>query len=48
MNPARTFGPNIASGLIEIIPIYFGATIIGAVMAAGIRYKLGNPPVQSQ
>ena len=48
MNPARTFGPNIASGLIEVIPIYFAATIIGAVIAAGIRYKLGNPPVQSQ
>ena len=48
MNPARTLGPNIASGLIEVIPIYFAATIIGAVVAAGLRHKLGNPPVQSQ
>lgn len=48
MNPARTFGPNIASGLFKVIPIYFAATIIGAIMAAGLRYKLGNPSVQSQ
>lgn len=34
MNPARTFGPNIISGQISSIPIYFVSTIIGAVLAS--------------
>ena len=34
MNPARTFGPNIISGEISSIPIYFISTIIGAVLAS--------------
>ena len=33
MNPARTFGPNLVSGDVAIIPIYFICTIIGALMA---------------
>jgi aquaporin Z len=34
MNPARTFGPNLISGEISSIPIYFISTIIGAVLAS--------------
>ena len=33
MNPARTFGPNLISGDISIIPVYFVCTIIGALFA---------------
>ena len=31
MNPARTFGPNLISGEISLIPIYWITTIIGAI-----------------
>jgi len=34
MNPARTFGPNLISGEISSIPIYFISTVIGAVLAS--------------
>ena len=34
MNPARTFGPNLISGEISVIPIYWITTIIGAVLAS--------------
>tara|TARA_Y100001958_G_C21237055_1_gene563759 strand:+ start:897 stop:1550 length:654 start_codon:yes stop_codon:yes gene_type:complete len=33
MNPARTFGPNLVSGDVAIIPVYFICTIIGALLA---------------
>ena len=34
MNPARTFGPNVASSSFNRIPIYFAATILGSTIAA--------------
>ena len=34
MNPARTFGPNLISGELSLIPIYWITTIIGAVLAS--------------
>ena len=33
MNPARTFGPNLVSGDVSIIPVYFICTILGALLA---------------
>ena len=33
MNPARTFGPNLVSGDVLIIPVYFICTILGAWLA---------------
>ena len=33
MNPARTFGPNVVSGDVLIIPVYFICTILGACLA---------------
>ena len=33
MNPARTFGPNLVSGDVIIIPVYFICTTIGALLA---------------
>ncbi len=33
MNPARTFGPNLISGDVTIIPIYFLCTMVGALLA---------------
>ncbi len=33
MNPARTFGPNLVSGDVSIIPVYFVCTILGAWLA---------------
>lgn len=35
MNPARTFGPNLISGDIALIPVYFICTTIGALLAVG-------------
>ena len=40
MNPARTIGPNLASNVIEIIPIYLISTVTGAILAALICLKL--------
>ena len=37
MNPARTFGPNLVSGDVSIIPVYFGCTIIGALLAVTVE-----------
>ena len=37
MNPARTFGPNLVSGDIAIIPIYFICTIFGAMLAVVVE-----------
>ena len=40
MNPARTFGPNLISGEISLIPIYWITTIIGAVLASMLYNQL--------
>ena len=37
MNPARTFGPNLVSGDVSIIPVYFACTIIGALLAVTVE-----------
>ena len=37
MNPARTFGPNLVSGDVSIIPVYFACTIIGALLAVAVE-----------
>ena len=37
MNPARTFGPNLVSGDVSIIPVYFTCTIIGALLAVTVE-----------
>lgn len=39
MNPARSFGPAVASGVWDYLWIYFVATVIGALLAAWVyRY----------
>ena len=40
MNPARTFGPNLISGEISSIPIYWITTTIGAVLASMLYNQL--------
>ena len=37
MNPARTFGPNLISGDVALIPVYFVSTTIGALLA--VRFE---------
>lgn len=37
MNPARTFGPNLFSGDVEIIPIYWLTTTLGACLAVWLE-----------
>ena len=37
MNPARTFGPNLISGDVALIPVYFVSTTIGALLAVRIE-----------
>lgn len=37
MNPARTFGPNLVSGDVSIVPVYFACTIIGALLAVAVE-----------
>jgi len=46
MNPARTFGPNLISGEISLIPIYWITTIIGAVLASQCYKILEKPKVK--
>lgn len=40
MNPARSFGPAVASGIYEAQAIYWTATIVGSVVAALLYDKL--------
>ena len=42
MNPARTFGPNLVSGDVAIIPIYFVCTIIGALLAVLVEKAIAS------
>jgi len=37
MNPARTFGPNLISGMNHLIPIYMISTIVGAIIASAYK-----------
>jgi len=36
MNPARSFGPAVVSGMFHFLWIYFVATVLGAVIASAI------------
>lgn len=40
MNPARTFGPNLVSGLWFTLPFYFSATVLGAWLACDVKARL--------
>jgi glycerol uptake facilitator-like aquaporin len=40
MNPARTFGPNIVSGMASSLPFYSFTTVAGALLAAEIYVRL--------
>ena len=42
MNPARTFGPNLVSGDVAIIPVYFICTIIGALLAVLVEKAIAS------
>ncbi len=43
MNPARTFGPDLASGNFSDYWVYVAGPIIGAVVAVGIAFVLRGP-----
>jgi aquaporin Z len=40
MNPARTFGPDLASGTFTSYWVYIAGPIAGAVIAVGIAFVL--------
>ena len=46
MNPARTFGPNLVSGDITLIPIYFMCTIFGAMLAVVVERFIASTSEQ--
>ena len=46
MNPARTFGPNLVSGDITLIPIYFVCTIFGAMLAVVVERFIASTSEQ--
>jgi aquaporin Z len=43
MNPARTFGPDLASGTFTSYWVYVAGPLAGAVIAVGIAYMLRGP-----
>jgi aquaporin Z len=43
MNPARTFGPDLASGTFNDFWVYIAGPLAGAVLAVGIAYILRGP-----
>src|SRR6202012_3802450 len=50
VNPARTLGPAIATGIYQNILVYFAAQIVGCLAAGGL-YRLfwgANPTLQSR
>ncbi|NCG43083.1 MAG: hypothetical protein GWO84_06050 [Euryarchaeota archaeon] len=40
MNPARTIGPNLISGIYSSLPLYIISTIIGALLAAELFLRI--------
>ena len=40
MNPARTIGPNLISGIYSSMPLYIISTIIGAWLAAELFLRI--------
>jgi MIP family channel proteins len=54
INPARTIGPAVASGLYREVPLYVAAQLVGAIVAGALyrwfwmqRRTVGNVTVQS-
>jgi len=43
MNPARTFGPDLASGTFTDYWVYVAGPIAGAVLAVGVAFVLRGP-----
>jgi MIP family channel proteins len=46
VNPARTIGPAIASGMYDGIFVYLAAQVVGAVLAGGLFRVLWSAPAQ--
>ena len=42
MNPARTFGPDLASGSFTDGSVYMAALLTGALIAVGVAFVLGG------
>jgi MIP family channel proteins len=43
MNPARTFGPDVAIGKLSTFWVYLIGPVVGAVIAVGVAYVLRGP-----
>jgi aquaporin Z len=43
MNPARTFGPDVAIGKLSTFWVYLIGPTLGAVIAVGVAYVLRGP-----
>jgi aquaporin Z len=43
MNPARTFGPDLASGTFTDYWVYVAGPLVGAAVAVGLAYVLRGP-----
>jgi aquaporin Z len=44
MNPARSFGPDLARGDLSTWWVYLIGPVVGAVIAVGLAYVLRGPP----
>jgi MIP family channel proteins len=43
MNPARTFGPDVAIGNLDTFWVYLIGPVVGALLAVGVSYVLRGP-----
>jgi len=48
MNPARSFGPQLLGGMLNVSWIYFLGPLVGAVAACGVSYLLFGAPRESE